>query len=277
MTSINVKVVLDSVHHKDRLTTLEVEYHRWLHPEMMTHRQFSRSSASSRAIPVTKQLNRVKTDPALPIQYGANRSGMQSDELLSEEDAAKAEQIILKMRDACVQGVTELNELGLHKQWANRYIEPWMWHKIILSSTEWDNFLWQRLGGLPQPEMAQLASQIKDALDTSEPSFVDLDEWHTPYILEEEYDQLSLDDRIKISVARCARVSYLNVDGTRDLEKDLALYKRLATANPPHYAPGEHVATPQRWADDPISNYVGWTQWRHIGYGTDREPTIQAS
>jgi hypothetical protein len=67
---------------------------------------------------------------------------------------------------------------------------------------------------------------------------------------------------LKVSTARCARVSYLTHDGRRSIEADLDLFDKLATADPPHTSPFEHPCTavedPGRWS----GNVKGWMQYR---------------
>ena len=77
---ISVKVIADSIsaHTKQRITTLELEYPRFIHAELMTHRVFSRNSSSSRAIPIQTMINHIKATTAIPIHWGKNQSGMQA-------------------------------------------------------------------------------------------------------------------------------------------------------------------------------------------------------
>jgi len=70
---------------------------------------------------------------------------------------------------------------------------------------------------------------------------------------------MSIDTQIKLSVARCARVSYLNHDGLRDHQKDIELYNQLLSSK--HMSPFEHVATPYP-TNDFIGNFKGWLQHR---------------
>jgi hypothetical protein len=57
----------------------------------------------------------------------------------------------------------------------------------------------------------------------------------------------------KISVARCARVSYLTHDGKRDLQADVDLHDKLLSSG--HLSPFEHVARPLD-EDDLFSGYI---------------------
>jgi hypothetical protein len=263
--SIYAKMILDSVSpNGDRLSTLEINFNRFILAEVNTHRKFSRNSRSSRAVPISKTIKEVLDDPAMPVWWGKQQPGMQANEELDEESKQKAIQIWLKMRDACVEGVRQLDELGLHKQIANRPLETWMWHRIIVSSTEWENFFHQRLHKDTQPEFRVAAEAMLEALDNSTPTLVDYDEWHTPYIKPEEYEILRLEDRKMISAARSARVSYLTHDNTRDLEKDLELFQKLIGGEVIHHSPTEHVATPARSFETVRGNFDGWYQLRHF-------------
>jgi len=267
----SAKVILDSISvDGHRLTTLEVRMHRFVLAEFNTHRVFSRNAASSRAIPVHKRIKSIMDDPAMPVEWGTNQKGMQAGEPLKAEDQANAETIWLDARDMMVSYTQQLILLCVHKQIANRLLEPWAWVTDVVSATEWDNFYKQRCSlysQAAQPEMRAAADAILHARLASKPTPMQntypVFNWHTPYIQPEEYGEfgINLSERIKVSVARCARVSYLTQDGTRDTAEDLALYNRLTTASPPHWSPTEHVATPMpgRWG-----NFIGWKQWRQV-------------
>ena len=123
-----------------RLTTMEVTFPRFVLSEFNTHRVMSRNSASSRAIPSGKLIERALNDPVVPIEWGRNQRGMQAGDVLSEEDAAKALRVWLAARDAAVARARELLELSVHKQVLNRVLEPFLWHTVIVTSTEWRNF-----------------------------------------------------------------------------------------------------------------------------------------
>jgi hypothetical protein len=276
----SAKVILDSISPTgDRLTTLEVKFHRFVLAEFNTHRMFSRSSASSRAIPIQKQIEKMLADPAFPLEYRYNQAGMQPAELMTQDDKDICEHIIHQIMDYAAEKVDLLSRvgptnpktgkpLGLAKQWANRYLEPWMAHTVIVSSTEWNNFFRQRVSELAQKEIQVPAELMLRAIDTSIPQELGYGEYHTPYIQSDELEPgtdlwLPLGERKKVSAARCARVSYLTQDGIRDHAADLKLWERLITADPEHAAPLEMVARPQEPRDEGLGNFVGWTQLRH--------------
>lgn len=268
--AIRAKVIADSISPiGDRLTTLECTFHRFILSEFNTHRKFSRNSASSRAIPVNKIINQVIQNPAIPITFPKEQPGMVGGEDLNEMDRESAEELWIAAGDSAVETAKKLIELGVHKSVINRLLEPFMWHTVVVSSTEWDNFLSQRISGA-QPEMMELAAKINSALEGSVPTAVDYGDWHLPYITQEELNpyrsDLNDEMRRQLSVARVAGSSYNRLGQTRELEKDLGLYERLRHASPPHWSPFEHVATPSELIMPGAieGNFDGWHQLRHI-------------
>jgi thymidylate synthase ThyX len=245
------KVIADSIAPRthDRVTTMEVCLPRFMLPEFNTHRVFSRNSASSRAIPVAKMVKRLRESPAIPVEWPAEQRGMQGGEALSEEAATIARHHWLQARDEAIERVLELWELGLHKSVSNRLIEPFAMHTIVVTATAWENFFIQRCSPLAQPEIRVAAVLMRDAYDASEPQVLAEGEWHTPYMDPETMEEIEehWPTATKISAARCARVSYLTQDGRRDIAQDLELYQRLTSAQPAHWSPLEHVATPDRY------------------------------
>jgi len=255
----SARVLLDS--HSPagiRLTTLEVTFPRFVLAEWNTHRVLSRNSASSRAVPTSKLLEKVESDPVLPLEWGRNKAGMSADDVLEPADEERAKEVWLSARDAAVEHARRLMELKVHKQELNRILEPFLWHTVIVTSTEWENFFALRSAPTAQPEIREAALRMRAALDTSTPRPVAAGEWHLP-LLQDDERSLDIEAQKKISAARCARVSYLTHAGTREIEKDLELHDRLKHDR--HLSPFEHVATPA--ADIAFhANFRGWIQMR---------------
>ena len=261
---IEAKVIADSVSPAGkRITTLQLRYHRFILAEVNTHRAFSRSSASSRAVPVAKMLEQVRNDPATPIHFGKNQAGMQAHEEL-DEDAKRVAQALWKRAAQEAADIAEsMSERGAHKQVVNRLIEPFQWAQTVITATEFDNFYALRCHPDAQPEMQALAYAMRDAMEGSTPQMRWQGDWHLPYISAEERESHGPDLLARISAARCARVSYLLHDGTQpSLEKDLALFKRLAGNTPMHSSPLEHQAQPLASWNQPSRNFLGWKQFR---------------
>lgn len=232
--------------------------------EANTHRAWSRNSASSRAIPVEKMLTRVVEQPYIPEEWGRNGKGMQAHGDLPEEAWEECERLWLLARDQAVDVAKKLAHVGVHKQTTNRLLEPFMWHTIIVTATEWSNFFHLRCHEAAHPAIRRTAEAARAAMEESTPTPLSYDEWHLPYTDEHDTDLL-LVDRVKVSAARCARVSYLTHDGRRDVEADLALYDRLLA--PGHMSPFEHPARPMT-RDDVCAKLLSFTGVTAVDFPT---------
>lgn len=281
---IRAEVILDSVSPDgSRLTTIEATFHRFVLAEFNTHRLFSRNSASSRAIPASKQIQQVRNNPAIPVRFTTEQSGMQGGAELEGHDAWQAKHEWLDAAESAADHAERLAEIGVHKGITNRVLEPFMWHTVIVTATDWEGFWEQRVSPLAQPEIDAVAAKMQEAYERSEPKLLGRDEWHTPYIQPEENAEfwngaaLFVDEEItgeelrkRVSAARCARVSYLTHDGKRNIGKDITLYNRLVSAKPAHWSPLEHVATPCPGYPHGFKhrgNFRGWDQLRHLAGG----------
>ncbi len=242
-----------------RLTTLEITLPRIVLAELNTHRVFSRSSASSRAIPAEKRIAMVDADPFIPESFGKNRPGMQASEDLDGEEAKQARTIWLDGLRVALDHARELSKLGVHKQLANRLLEPYAWTTVLITATEWDNFFALRCSPEAQPEIRRAAEMMRDAMGFSVPRVLSAGEWHLPYIDEHDRRELKADALIDISVGRCARVSTLTHEGKRDYAADLSLTQRLRDSG--HMSPFEHPAMATK-SDAFCGNFAGWKQAR---------------
>jgi hypothetical protein len=294
------KIICDSLGpNGKRLTTFEITYPKFVHNELMTHRALSRNTASSRAIPYSKNRQAVMDDPVVPVCWGKNQKGMQAREELTFDEQVLVKTAWYEARNEAVRRANVLNGYDVHKQIVNRVVEPYMWITAIVSATEWANFFSLRCHPDAQPEIQKIAYMMEELYFTQEPLQVDANAWHLPYVYEEDHREayincaspkasntISLRNNYlcRISVARCARVSYLTHDGKRDHIEDLRLYNDLVTHVPPHMSPFEHVAqavepldvskeilsffaqhlphmledvTYGRWG-----NFIGWRQYR---------------
>lgn len=252
---MQVKILKDSIsaHTGVRLTTFELEYPRFIHSELMTHRMLSKNAASSRAIPVDKCIEQVTENLAMPVYWGANKAGMQAKEEV--QDIENAQNIWKISAHHAVQSAINLKNAGLHKQIVNRVIEPFVNIKVVLTGTDFNNLFWLRYHEDAQPEFFELAKLMRHEMDHSQPVRLTNGEWHLPYIDtsfgadgEQHYfvngEQLTLEQAKKISVSCCAQVSYRKNDVS--LEKALDIYDRLISSSPIHASPTEHQGTPMK-------------------------------
>lgn len=233
-------------------TTYELEYPRFIHAEFMTHRNFSRNSASSRAIPVATVIQSVLDDPAMPVHWGKNQPGMQAKEELQGEDLDYVKDQWLEASKQAAFHAQLMADRGAHKQVVNRILEPFQWMKVIVTSTEWNNFYWLRNHNDAQPEIKRLAEVMHNESVKFKPIELRDGEWHLPYFTlhrkpmcdtlvyrtVEDGTEYSVQDAIKISASLCAQVSYRK--SNFGLEKASDIYKRLIESEPVHASPVEH-------------------------------------
>ena len=254
------KVVTDSLNTAtgDRLTTMVLKYHRFIHSEFLVHRIFSRNSSSSRAIPVNKLIQNVIDDDVYPLHWGKNQKGMQA---LSEVENIKDAELAWRIaRNEAIKSAQSLLDLGIHKQIANRVLEPFSAITVIVSATDWDGFFKQRCHPDAQPEIQALANATFTAREESKPDKLMPGEWHIPFISEED-DLIGVTQAVLVSVGRCARVSYLNHEGKRSLDDDVKLHDKLLSSNPKHLSPFEHQAQAQVQSFN-CANFKGFKQYR---------------
>ena len=322
---IQAKIIADSISpNNHRLTTLEVIMPRYILAEFNTHRILSKNSASSRAIPFNKMIKEIEERPFIPYAWQKDHSGMQGNEYI--ENTKNIEEDWLLARDMAVHHAKALNAQGGTKQLCNRLLEPFIYHKVLVSGTEWENFFnlrcpqytldnitffkskkelkdfykgkeqylikqlnlradsifadnndilaWLKCNvGQADIHIMSLAEAIYDAINESTPKELKEGEWHIPYgdnfdedkLLdksvygfenstpenqggwtieggEEAYYYILNEIKCKISIARCARLSYqtLGDNPVINYEKDLELYEVLSKSG--HWSPFEHVA-----------------------------------
>lgn len=235
--TIEVKVIEKTAHPQVPsavITTFQVYAPRFLLAEINTHRLLSRSAQSSRAVPVTRRIQMIKDDPFVPESFGKNKKGMSADENIDSVGDASARIWWNCSMQAALLSAEALAGLGVHKQQANRLIEPYAHFYGVITGTEWDNFWNLRISPAAQPEFCALATEMKRQYDTTMPRFA---RHHLPY--REGYD--SEPNAFDVSSARCARVSYKTFDGNVSLpEDDLRLCADLKKDG--HLSPFDHPA-----------------------------------
>lgn len=255
-TNINAKVLAHSINKfGNEIITFEVTYPRIIIAEVNTHRMLSRSTASSRAIPVRKMIEKVKNNPFVPSWIGASQPGMQAaEELVGESEERFLQE--WKIGASIMSMLADTFErIGVHKQITNRILEPWLYVKSIITATDIDNLYKLRCHKDAQPEFMVLAFKMLAAHCQSVPLRSDL---HIPFGDQMEHG-LTEGERILVACARCARISYENHDGKRDVADDLRLAESLIKAG--HMSPFEHVAK-AHINDTYVGNFRGWVQHR---------------
>jgi thymidylate synthase ThyX len=274
--TISAQVIADSISPAGiRLTTFQLRYPRFIHSELMTHRVFSRNASSSRAIPVERMIADLRRELAQPVFWGSNKPGMQAGAELTGEVLDQVKAWWREGAEAVIPIVEKMVAAGLHKQVANRMLEPWAHINVVVTATDYQNWWALRRHEDAQPEIKVLADAMFEERINSTPRLREPGYWHLPYVRADEC-LLDLELQKKISVARCARVSYLTHDGRQTTtEEDIQLYDRLVGSHPLHASPAEHQATPDlelggapqnhsdNWSEPELhGNFRGWIQLR---------------
>lgn len=274
---ISAKIVKHSISPDGiQLAAIHMHQPRIILAEINTHRSMSKNTRSTRAVPTSKLIQEVRENPYTPIKYAENKPGMQAGREMSADDAAICERIWLEGAKNAADTAEQLFGMGLHKQWAGRPLEPYMWCDTLISSTDWTNFFGLRVHPDAQPEFDCLAEKVYLALEASTPTELYYGQWHLPYIEEGESDEV-LDYTIKtepkkigastliakamenlrlLSAARCARIFYKPFDGNGDIASELDRAAKLQ-GPPLHASPFEHQATPDRLVHGTMSDSTG--------------------
>lgn len=272
-TNISVKVLRDSISEKgDRITSFELEYPRFLHCELMTHRVLSRNSSSSRAIPISSMIEYTMNNMAMPVFWGKKKKGMQASEEINPE---VGKFLWSESLQNAVQSLKKMDEVLLHKQIANRILEPFQMMKVVVTATDLDNFWNLRFHQDTLPEFVMLVHKMYIAMQESVPNTLRAGEWHLPYVEisttenpEDTYYfiydgntsgsetsgynyeiRLTLEQAKKWSAAYCASVSYRTERLTENSVN--SIFDMLVKAEVVHSSPMEHQGTPikrQNWS-----------------------------
>lgn len=302
---ISAQVICDSISPQERrITTFKLRYPKFIHSEFMTHRVISRNASSSRAIPVSKLIEEVQSEDlrAGPVYWGAEQKGMQSGGELTGEALSEVKELWAVAAQSAAFTAQQMHARGLHKSLVNRVLEPFSHINVVATATEWENFFGLRLHKDAQPEMRALALVMWQARQASTPRLCKRGDWHLPFVWKEGGDEQVLDSllppgnqqgltpheqMLRMSVARCARVSYESFETGKPstVEEDLKLFDRLVGAQPLHASPAEHQATPDQFKcmwevvdgndgsregfegwqhEKEWGNFVGWRQFRKM-------------
>jgi hypothetical protein len=292
---ITAKSILASQHADapHRVDTLLLRYPRWIHAEGRTHRvlrigedmeveirtpslmedpNLSRNASSSRAIPVSRLIQDVLDDPAIPLFWGKNQKGMQATEEFSLAEQATLVREWLADRDAAIARARYYADFGCHKQIVNRLLEPFSHITVVVTATEWSNFFALRDHADAEPHIAMLARAMKTAMAEAHVQTLKPGQWHLPFVsvgaTRREInmrDGTMEADWVKLSVSRCASTSYRTVDGfDMTLDRAVDLHEKLVAMVPLHASPCEHQCYADQWYDHLNDGAGGWAEdWGH--------------
>jgi thymidylate synthase ThyX len=258
---MKVEFIQGSIANDVKITTLVLEYPRSIHAQLLTHRVFSKNSSSSRAVPIKAAIEQIDNNPAQFI-WTENQSGMSGKGIDDSFKLTLIHDAVTNLWNQVKQTVLYLGSkeseggLNVHKQNAARFLEPFQNIRVVLTSTEWENWDWLRVDSAAQPEIAQLAKLMLEARTNNKYMQLAEGEWHVPFIKREvdpdtaeivyrhpETDAvLTVKEAIELSMSICAQTSFRKEDYSD--EKTESVIDKLFTGNKVHASPSEHQATP---------------------------------
>lgn len=298
--NITAEIITDSINPENqRLTSFVLNFPRCVLSEFNTHRMFSRNSASSRAIKFDTNIENIKNNPFIPIKWIRSHKGMQGYNYHEDDKMIEIlDKKWLKALDDSIKNAKLIDKNDVTKQFTNRLLEPYSYHKVIMTTSSIDNFIKLRAEEGAEIHIQNVAYKILDVYNKSEPKKVDFGGFHIPFgdkfdtdriidlidnneTISEKFkifstEQIIFEVKKMIATARCARVSYLNYEGTDDYEKDINLFMRLEKMG--HWSPFEHVAKAVKLEDKlnkDTGNFRGWKQLRkNYLYENPKDPRI---
>jgi hypothetical protein len=276
------EVVADSLNTAtgDRITTIVATYPRIpVHEHLLTHSMLRRNSRSNRVVSTKKM---AEFEPYRPERYYEDARRMQPGNPISGRNAEVCEAIWQTAYANALQSVSFFDQMGVHREIANRLLEPFKPITSVFTSTDWPWFFRVRCAE-DQPVQSptrKIARMMLEAFVGSVPKKVGLGGWHLPFVSEEEVLDIVEDggeaaSLATISAARCARVSALTFEGKHDYAADVDLHNRLVASN--EWSPLEHPAQAHGFPERRGSPYRGWTSYRSIFPGSyDPSPLTPA-
>jgi hypothetical protein len=106
-------------------------------------------------------LKMVKETPFIPIAWQKDHKGMQGTEYLSDETGVHTHNW-LAARDNAVASAEFMAANDVTKQLCNRLLEPFMYHKVLITATEWENFFALRCPRYEEPLSKEIYRSKKD-------------------------------------------------------------------------------------------------------------------
>lgn len=268
-----VKILADSISPADnRLTTMELCYPKRIHEELLTHRVFARNARSTRAVPTIKYIEEINNGKTYIPAFTKNKKGMQG-EIIEKESEEWVDALVTwnHARRLAIKATEKLAQLNIHKQDANDLLAPFIYVHTVYTASEyykmpmgknytfdcpWDSLFNLRVREDAHPAFQDLSRKMRAAYKESEPI---PRRQHFPYISSDrEKNFTSPEICMKVSAARCARVSYAPFgESETNIEKDLELGNRLLESK--HMSPFEHpaVVSEGQWGC-----FYGWKSYR---------------
>lgn len=230
--------------------TWEYDAPKCILAEINMHSILVKNAQSSRAVPIKKIIEQIRTNPVTPVHWGSNKPGMVAGEEINsrvviwDNDTAPFVYDLSRhdawYHAACLatDAMAAFDNAGYHKQIVNRIGEAFTFVRGVITGTEIDNFFHLRYHKDADPYMYELAKCMWEAYEQTEAEVLYEGEWHTPYVEHSrlrdgsplsygsyEYNEhdnvpywipITLEQALKNSSAACGQVSYRKLDTSKE-------------------------------------------------------------
>lgn len=246
MSKAVFKKLADSITVKGaRITTFELTYNRFFHADVLTHRTFSRTASNTFAQNPSALRKELASGKHQPYLFGRSHPVEITNEISKE-----FYRLWMEMSMVLSSYSEKLQELGVSRYLVNKPLETFSTVKVVLTSTEWQNFFHLRdTKGLP--EMEELVHDLRTEYKTTAPDHLAVGEWHLPYIRPEDKAfveaEFAESDRnfilAMLSSVRCSNWStFVESLDHKTIREEIEIGQDLYRAG--HLNTFEHVATP---------------------------------
>lgn len=261
------------------IETYKLKFPRFMLAQVNTHRLRSANTASSRAIPRDKFRYRVINEMFIP-SYTQYQKGMAANNLVDPQTQDIIERELFNVLTTNLNFHVLLENMGVAKQDANRYLEPFMMVEQVFTATEMNNFFSLRHSPHAQPEFQELTEYMLDVrherMSMGYYNRLLPGEWHFPMVHDWEKSIITnhygkennahYTAMAMVCAARTARISFLTEE-ERTFDKEVA-FATNRLLKPRHMSPFEHPACAFP-TNVMCGNYVGFMQYRKCIVGED--------
>lgn len=125
-TTFHAKIDTHSVNeHGQELITAVLTFPRVVLSEFNTHRVFSRNSASSRAVPVAKNIRNILEHPYIPPKVGLNQAGMQAKDYLDKDSEEYAQWLDIYLEQRTFSALNATRQLVGDSKLVQELMQKW--------------------------------------------------------------------------------------------------------------------------------------------------------
>jgi hypothetical protein len=265
----SAEMILSSVHvtagdaRRDvtRLDSIYGVFPKMVMGERNRHRGFSLSDRSSRAVPPEKLIEEIRSGVglAMPAKFRKRAKGMGGGEDLTGDELMSAQLDWIEDALNAADGAERALMRGEEKETVNRRLDMYIYMHTLMTGVRdvWLNFFGLRLANA-SPTIELFAKCCFNAYAAAEPNRLSPGSWHFPFI--DIHEVATTDILINLSAARCAHLSYNDLETGRRMtvERALGIAVKLKDTSPLHASPFEHQATPDVRLLDSFQNDHGW-------------------